>query len=98
MLDLPVNYVFIVGGRSLFSEQVKDVTLSLGNSVIYAGNGAFSGGGVDSFTTLETGLDAQFPLGFTLKGYEPDMNIFLIHYHFFPGGDLYQISSRSFKH
>ena len=84
MLDLPVNYVFIVGGRSLFSEQVKDVTLSLGNSVIYAGNGAFSGGGTDSFTTVETGLDAQFPLGFTLKGYEPDMNIFLIHYHFFP--------------
>ena len=84
MLDLPLNYVFIVGGRSLVSEQVQEVTLSLGNAVIYAGNGAFSGGGVESFTTVETGLDAQFPLGFTVKGYEPDMNIFLIHYHFFP--------------
>ena len=84
MVDLPLNYVFIVGGRSLFSEHVEDVTLSLGNAVIYAGNGAFSGGGVESFTTVETGLDARFPLGFTVKGFEPDINIFFIHYHFFP--------------
>ena len=84
MLDLPVNYVFIVGGRSLVSEKLRDVTLSLGNAAIYAGNGAFSGGGADSFTTVETGLDAQFPLGFTVNGFEPDLNVFFIHYHFFP--------------
>ena len=83
-VEFPLNYLYIVGIRSLASQQIQDITLSLGNALIYAGNGAFEGGGVESFTAVETGLDVRFPLGFQFKSYRPDMNLFFIHYHFFP--------------
>ena len=84
IVDFPLNYLYLVGIRSLASRQIKEVTLSLGNALLYAGNGDFQGDGVEAFGTWETGLDVHFPLGLSVKRFEPDLNLFFVHYHFFP--------------
>ena len=80
----PLAFIYTVGIKSLLTYDWKKFTLGLGNALIYAGNAEIDGKEDQSYAVIETGLNASHPLGFTIKGYEPDLSLFVIHYRFIP--------------
>ena len=88
----PWSYVYAIGARSLLSYDWRRFQVNFGNALLYAGNTNFSGDDQEGYGALETGLEVRHPLGFSIKGYEPDLGGFFIHYHFFPSADFTRLS------
>ena len=78
-------YVYTVGMRSLYEIFWERFKFSIGNAIFWAGNSTFLDGEPDeSFGVLENGVEVLHPLGFRIKGYEPDMSTFFIYYRYLP--------------
>ena len=88
----PWSYVYAIGARSLLSYDWRRFQVNFGNALLYAGNTNFSGDNQEGYGALETGLEVRHPLGFSIKGYEPDLGGFFIHYHFFPSADFTRLA------
>jgi hypothetical protein len=73
-------FIYTVGIRSVVQWQVGQYTLSLGNAILYAGDRSsnFS----ESYSALEGGLEVRRPLGFTLRGIEPDIGVYVADYYY----------------
>ena len=76
--------VYAVGLGSLYQMFWDKFTFSLGNRISWAGNTNFHKSSEQSFGLLENGIDVKHPLGFTYKGYEPDMSVYFNWYYFMP--------------
>ena len=77
-------FVYALGAGSLYQMFWKDFTFSLGNRLSWAGNTNFKHSVRQSFALLENGIDVKHPLGFTVKGYEPDLSVYFNWYYFIP--------------
>lgn len=76
--------VYATGLGSLYQMFWEKFTFSLGNRISWAGNTNFHQSVEQSFGLLENGIDVKHPLGFTYKGYEPDVSVFFNWYYFIP--------------
>jgi len=83
-VDDSLLYVWAAGLTSLYQMFWEQFTFSLGNTLAWAGNDVFGGGEGQNYGLLENGVEARRPLGFSIKGYEPDASVFLIWYRFLP--------------
>ena len=83
-IDDSMTYIYGVGLRSLYEYFWRRFKFSLGNAILWAQNAQFDGDDEVSFGVLENGVEALHPLGFTIKGYEPDISAFFIYYRFIP--------------
>lgn len=83
-VDDSTNYIFGVGLRSLYEIFWQSFKFSIGNAILWAVNSQFDGDDKESFGVLENGVEALHPLGFKIKGYEPDASVFFIYYRFLP--------------
>ena len=83
-VSAPLTAIYTVGIKSLLTYDWKKFTFGLGNALIYAGNAELHGKEDQSYTVIETGLSAAYPLGFSIRGYTPDLSLFAIHYRFIP--------------
>lgn len=74
------SFIYTVGARSVAQWQAGAYTLSLGNAVLYAGDEAsnFS----ESYVSLQAGFEVRRPLGFTVRGIEPDLGAFISEYYY----------------
>ncbi len=77
-------FVYTLGITSLYQIFWERFTFSVGNKIAWAGNTTFDGDSKESYGVLENGLEAKHPVGFRIKGYEPDMSVYFNWYHFFP--------------
>lgn len=83
--DSDTIYIYTVGMRSLYEIFWERFKFSIGNAILWAGNTTFQDDAPDeSFGVLENGIEALHPLGFKIKGYEPDASVFFIYYRFLP--------------
>lgn len=73
-------FVYTVGVRSVARWQAGRYTLSLGNGVLYAGDAG--GGSGESYFAIETGFEVRRPLGFTVRGVEPDLGLYVADYYY----------------
>jgi len=89
--------VYAVGVRSLFSYDWRRFQVNVGQALLYAGNVTFSGEDAEGYGALETGLEVRHPLGFWLKGAQPDLGGFFIHSHFFPSADFTRLARNPLK-
>jgi hypothetical protein len=100
-IDVPETafYTYQVGVSSLLSRKVVgDLRLSLGNAFIYAGNESFgSSPSVEAYGSLQTGVEARHPLGFTWRSLVPDASLFFIHYYFTPGLQFTRVQRESLR-
>ena len=88
-IDSSTIYVYTVGMRSLYEIFWERFKFSIGNAILWAGNSTFIDGEPDeSFGVLENGVEALHPLGFKIKGYEPDMSVFFIYYRYLPDAEF----------
>ena len=88
-IDDSTIYVYTVGLRSLYEIFWERFKFSIGNAILWAGNTTFIDGTPDeSFGVLENGVEALHPLGFKIKGYEPDMSVFFIYYRYLPDAEF----------
>lgn len=76
--------VYATGLGSLYQMFWERFTFSLGNRISWAGNTNFKESVEQSFGLLENGIDVKHPLGFSYKGYEPDLSVFFNWYYFIP--------------
>lgn len=76
--------VYALGVGSLYQMFWDKFTFSVGNRISWAGNTNFHQSVEQSFALLENGVDVKHPLGFTYKGYEPDMSVYFNWYYFIP--------------
>jgi hypothetical protein len=76
--------VYAAGLGSLYQMFWEKFTFSLGNRLSWAGNTNFHESTEQSFGLLENGIDVKHPLGFSYKGYEPDVSVFFNWYYFIP--------------
>lgn len=83
-VDDSAVYLYTIGITSLYEIFWERFTFSVGNKIAWAGNATFDNENKQSYGVLENGLDVKHPLGFRIKGYEPDMSVFFNWYHFFP--------------
>ncbi|MEM7009515.1 MAG: hypothetical protein AAF462_10315, partial [Thermodesulfobacteriota bacterium] len=88
-LDNNKIYVYTVGLRSLYEIFWERFKFSIGNAILWAGNTTFIDDVPDeSFGVLENGAEVLHPLGFKIKGYEPDMSVFFIYYRYLPDAEF----------
>ncbi len=83
-VDDSALFLYSLGVTSLYEMFWRQFTFSVGNRVSWAGNTTFDGDSKQSYGLLENGIDVKHPLGFTYKGYEPDMSVYFNWYYFFP--------------
>ena len=76
--------VYATGLGSLYQMFWERFTFSLGNRISWAGNTNFKQSVEQSFGLLENGIDVKHPLGFSYKGYEPDLSVYFNWYYFIP--------------
>ena len=81
-------YLYSLGIGSLYEIFWRRFKFSIGNALLWAGNTTFDGDDKESFGVLENGLEALHPMGFTVKGYEPDLSVFFIYYRFLPDAEF----------
>ena len=72
--------IYTVGVRSVTQWQAGEYTLSLGNAALYAGDEA--SGFSESYFAIETGFEVRRPLGFTVRGIEPDLGVYVADYYY----------------
>lgn len=78
-------YLYTVGMKSLYEIFWERFKFSIGNAILWAGNTTFQNDTPDeSFGALENGVEVLHPLGFRIKGYEPDASVYFIYYRFLP--------------
>jgi hypothetical protein len=77
-------FVYSIGIGSLYQIFWKDFTFSLGDRISWAGNTNFNKGGEQNYGVLDNGFDVKHPLGFTVKGYKPDISAYFEWYYFIP--------------
>ena len=72
--------IYTTGIRSVAQWQVGRYKLSLGGSVLYAGDQAsdFS----ESYLSIQTGFEVRRPLGFSIKGVAPDLGVYVANYYY----------------
>ncbi|MGB2693351.1 MAG: hypothetical protein WBB48_01240 [Thermodesulfobacteriota bacterium] len=88
-IDSSTIYIYTVGLRSLYEIFWERFKFSIGNAILWAGNSTFVDGEPDeSYGILENGIEALHPLGFRIKGYEPDMSAFFIYYRYLPDAEF----------
>ncbi|HVY55802.1 MAG TPA: hypothetical protein VHC46_08615, partial [Thermodesulfobacteriota bacterium] len=83
-VDDSLVLVYATGLGSLYQMFWEKFTFSLGNRISWAGNTNFHKSSEQSFGLLENGIDVKHPLGFTYKGYEPDLSVYFNWYYFMP--------------
>jgi len=82
-------YIYTAGLRSLYEIFWERFKFSIGNAILWAGNTTFDEGADDeSYGALENGVEVLHPLGFSIKGYEPDASVFFIYYRFLPDAEF----------
>ncbi len=75
------NFVtYTAGARSVVQWQAGAYTLSLGNAALYAGDQASNFR--ESYVSLQAGFEVRRPLGFTVRGIEPDLGVFVSEYYY----------------
>jgi len=77
-------FLYTFGITSLYEIFWKRFTFKVGNRISWAGNTTINGDSEESYGVLENGFDVKHPLGFTIKGYEPDLSVFFNWYRFLP--------------
>jgi len=92
-VDDSLVLVYATGLGSLYQMFWEKFTFSIGNRISWAGNTNFHKSSEQSFGLLENGFDVKHPLGFTYKGYEPDVSVYFNWYYFMP----YTSFDRAFK-
>jgi hypothetical protein len=70
----------MVGIRSVARWQAGEYTLPLGNAALYAGDEA--SGFRESYFAIQTGFEVRRPLGFAVRGIEPDLGIYVAEYYY----------------
>lgn len=83
-VDDSLMYVWAVGMTSLYEMFWEQFRFSLGNTLAWSGVDVFGGGEGQNYGIFQNGIEARRPLGFSIKGYEPDASIFFIWYRFLP--------------
>lgn len=87
--DSSTIYIYTVGMKSLYEIFWKDFKFSIGNALLWAGNTTFDEGTPDeSYGALENGFEILHPLGFSIKGFEPDASAFFVYYRFLPDAEF----------
>ena len=82
-------YIYTAGLRSLYEIFWERFKFSIGNAILWAGNTTFDEDAEDeSYGALENGVEVLHPLGFSIKGYEPDASVFFIYYRFLPSAEF----------
>ena len=96
-VDDSTIYIYSLGIGSLYEIFWRRFKFSIGNALLWAGNSTFDGDDDESFGVFENGIDAQHPLGFTIKGYEPDLSAFFIYYRFIPYAEFSRSQRRPLR-
>ncbi len=82
-------YIYTAGIRSLYEIFWERFKFSIGNAILWAGNTTFDEDTQDeSYGALENGFEVLHPLGFNIKGYEPDASVFFVYYRFLPEAEF----------
>jgi hypothetical protein len=86
-------FVYAIGIGSLYQMFWREFTFSLGNRISWAGNTNFHHNVEESYGLLDNGFEVKHPLGFTVKGFKPDMSTYFEWYYFIPNTSF----DRAFK-
>jgi hypothetical protein len=78
----PYSYVYLGGARSVAQWHSGETTLSLGNAVIFAGDRTVGPGFQESYVSLQAGVEARHPLGFSIHGIAPDIGVYANTYYY----------------
>jgi hypothetical protein len=74
------SVIYTAGVRALTVWHAGQYTLSLGNAVLYAGD--TTSDFHESYVAIETGFEVRRPLGFTVRGIEPDLGVYVAEYYY----------------
>jgi len=96
-ITLPINYIYNVGIKSLFSFYWRKFTFGIGNQISFAGNGTYDFDFNQSYGLFKNGIDIRHPLGFSIKGFAPDASVFFIHYHYLPDTEIGRIDRKDLE-
>ncbi len=96
-LDDSSILLYGAGISNLFEARMNDFLISFGTKVGGAWTSAIGEPGSQGFGTFQNGLEARHPVGFTVRGIEPDIGASFVYYHFFPAAEFTQGDRPSLK-
>lgn len=99
-IDDDAFYTYEIGLSSLFEHRIAELTLSLGNAFIYAGDAPFGSresGEIEGYGTFRSGIDLRHPLGFRLGDLAPDASVFFIYSLFTPALQFTRIGEETLE-
>jgi hypothetical protein len=78
----PDAWVYLAGARSVAQWHAGDITFSLGNGIVYAGDNTIGPGFGEHYVALQVGGEVRRPLGFKIGDWAPDLGLYAADYYY----------------